>query len=286
MSSSLECVEYLPAIFIFMLISCITNWIGYKKKFYTLPKSPNVPNISLLQVLGCFGLYFITFLPLAHLFFRTGLTLFPSYGQTTIFALTQIISIFCFFFLWMFSSFFEKKAFYTLLKNRSTYPKFTLKQDFLIGASVWLLGAPITSFVGQTFDFIVCLLFGFTTYEQIAIHQLKEALHHPALLTSTLLAVLVSAPVIEEFLFRGILQNMLKQYVSRKSAIVIASFFFAFIHLSPAQGLGNISLFFSLFTFGCFLGFVYERQGSLLASIALHTTFNAITTLQVLSLSL
>ncbi|MES2200143.1 MAG: CPBP family intramembrane glutamic endopeptidase [Chlamydiota bacterium] len=136
--------------------------------------------------------------------------------------------------------------------------------------------------VGQTFDLLICVVFGATNYEQVAVHQLKLALHSPPLLISTLLAVFISAPVIEEFLFRGLLQNLLKQYVSRKSALVIAAFFFAFIHISPAQGLGNISLFFSLFTFGCFLGFVYERQGSLLASIALHMTFNAITTLQIL----
>lgn len=184
----------------------------------------------------------------------------------------------------MFSYFFDKKAFCLLWKNRSNDQKSTLRQDFLLGAYTWVLGAPITLVIGQTFDLLLCLFFGFTTYEQIAVHQLKLALDSPLLLTSTLLAVFITAPIIEEFLFRGILQNMLKKYVSQKNALVIAAFFFALIHISPSQGLGNISLFFSLFTFGCFLGFVYEKQGSLLAPIALHMTFNAITTLQILSI--
>lgn len=185
----------------------------------------------------------------------------------------------------MFSSFFDKKAFRLLWKNPSSDQKFTLKQDFLTGVYTWFLGAPITLVIGQTFDFLLCLFFGFTTYEQIAVHQLKLALSSPLLLTSTLLAIFITAPVIEEFLFRGLLQNMLKKYMSQKSALVIAAFFFALVHMSPSQGLGNISLFFSLFTFGCFLGFIYEKQGSLLASIALHMTFNAFTTLQILFIS-
>jgi len=169
-----------------------------------------------------------------------------------------------------------------LWKNPFNIPKFSLKQDLLIGIYAWFLGAPITLVVGQVFDLLICILYGATTYEQVAVHQLREALHSPLLLTSTLLSIFISAPIIEEFLFRGILQNFLKQYVSRKSALILAAFFFAFVHMSPSQGLGNLSLFFSLFTFGCFLGYVYERQGSLLASIALHMTFNAITTLQIL----
>ncbi|MBS0627186.1 MAG: CPBP family intramembrane metalloprotease, partial [Verrucomicrobia bacterium] len=119
-------------------------------------------------------------------------------------------------------------------------------------------------------------------YEQAAVHLLKQALASPLLLLSTLISILLFAPIIEEFLFRGMLQNFLKKYMSRTKALVISAFFFAIIHLSPSQGLGNISLFFSLFTFGCFLGFVYEKQGSLLSSITLHLTFNVITTFQIL----
>jgi uncharacterized protein len=147
------------------------------------------------------------------------------------------------------------------------------------------LATPVAYSVGQIFELLVCILFGFTAYEQVAVHQLKLALSSIPMLISTLLAILITAPIIEEFLFRGLLQNFLKQYLPRKSAIVLAALFFALIHLSPTQGLGNLSLFFSLFTFGCFLGYVYERQGSLLSSIALHMVFNAITTIQIIFIS-
>ncbi len=135
---------------------------------------------------------------------------------------------------------------------------------------------------GQLCDLIVCFTAGAAEYEQVAVHLLKESLQKPFLLIATLSSVLLSGPIIEEFLFRGVLQNWLKQHLKRGSAIILSSFFFALIHMAPSQGLGNIPLFFSLFIFGGFLGFVYERQGSLTASIILHATFNALSTVQII----
>ena len=63
---------------------------------------------------------------------------------------------------------------------------------------------------------------------------------------------------------------------------MIASLIFAAFHFSTSQGLNNIELLVSLFVLSCFLGFLYERQESLLASMALHATFNAISILAIL----
>ncbi|MBI3211827.1 MAG: CPBP family intramembrane metalloprotease [Simkania negevensis] len=49
-------------------------------------------------------------------------------------------------------------------------------------------------------------------------------------------------------------------------------------HLSSSQGVGNISLF----IFALYLGFLYEKQCSLFASIALHMTFNSISVIRIL----
>lgn len=112
MSEIKECVDYLPMIFLFVLISYLTNWIGYKKNFYILSRFSETPSVSSLQALGCFAIYFITFLPLAHFLFQSGLTLLPSYEQTSIFALTQILStFFCFFFFGCFLLFLIKRLF-------------------------------------------------------------------------------------------------------------------------------------------------------------------------------
>ena len=75
-----------------------------------------------------------------------------------------------------------------------------------------------------------------------------------------LFTIIIAAPVTEEFIFRGMLQNWLKTKLGTKSAIITASACFALFHLSSSQGLGNISLALSLFSFACFLGFIYEKQ--------------------------
>ncbi len=129
----------------------------------------------------------------------------------------------------------------------------------------------------------VYALFKVTTYDQVAVLYLKIAMQSPMLLLSMLVSILVVAPILEEFLFRGLLQTYLKNYLGKKGAIFVAALLFGLFHFNSAQGVGNISIILSLFSFGCFLGFIYERQGSLLASISLHATFNAINVLYILS---
>ena len=146
----------------------------------------------------------------------------------------------------------------------------------------WVLAVPITVIVEQLADIVVYALFGLENYEQEAVRYLKAALNSPSRLTAALLLILGAAPLIEEFLFRGLLQTWVKKYLGVKAAILIASLAFALFHISPAHGVGNISLVPSLFTFSCFLGFIYERQQSLYASITLHMVFNCVTTLRIL----
>jgi membrane protease YdiL (CAAX protease family) len=67
-----------------------------------------------------------------------------------------------------------------------------------------------------------------------------------------------------------------------KKAIIFSALCFSLFHLAPSQGIGNISLVASLFLFALFLGFIYERQASLFASIGLHMTFNAVSTVRIL----
>ena len=93
--------------------------------------------------------------------------------------------------------------------------------------------------------------------------------------------IVIAAPCIEEFLFRGCLQSFLKQYMSTKGAILFSSLCFSLFHFSLSQGLGNISLCASLFVFALFLGFIYET-GSLFASVGLHMTFNIVSAGRVL----
>lgn len=107
-------------------------------------------------------------------------------------------------------------------------------------------------------------------------HELLLAMQRsrsPAALALLLLVALVLAPVLEEIIFRGLLQTSLLSASPpprRWSVIVIASAWFALAHGQPWQVLPP------LFVLGLVLGWLYERTGNLLPCIVLHAVFNAI----------
>lgn len=83
----------------------------------------------------------------------------------------------------------------------------------------------------------------------------------------------VFAPILEEIMFRGIIQKgMINNGVKPMTAIIIASIVFGLVHANPWQFVGGVLL-------GLILGVVYYKTGSLLASILLHSFNNLISCL-------
>jgi membrane protease YdiL (CAAX protease family) len=78
----------------------------------------------------------------------------------------------------------------------------------------------------------------------------------------------VLAPVAEEFIFRGVLFPFVKQLGWPKLAWFGVSFLFALIH-------GSAAIFIPLFVLALALTWLYEKTGSLLAPIVVHSLFNA-----------
>ena len=81
------------------------------------------------------------------------------------------------------------------------------------------------------------------------------------------LTTVVAAPVIEEFLLRGIMMRGLLVHTTPTNAILWSSFFFALIHMNPWQAIGA-------FIAGAFLGWIYWRTHSLIACIFIHAINN------------
>lgn len=160
-----------------------------------------------------------------------------------------------------------------------------IMSDLAIGIGVYLIALPFVIVVGQSTDWILKACWGIENYEQVAIRYLKAAAETPNLLAGALVTILILAPCIEEFLFRGCLQTFLRRHLKRKTAIILSSVSFSLFHFSLSQGWGNVSLCVSLFVFSLFLGFIYEKQSSLVSSIALHTTFNAVSVARILFFS-
>jgi hypothetical protein len=78
----------------------------------------------------------------------------------------------------------------------------------------------------------------------------------------------VLAPVAEEFIFRGMLFPFVKQLGWPKLAWIGVSLLFAFIHL-------NAPTFLPLFVLALALTWLYEKTDCLLASMTVHSLFNA-----------
>ena len=91
-------------------------------------------------------------------------------------------------------------------------------------------------------------------------------------------AIAIAAPVVEELLFRGLLQNALTKYLPIWGAILLSSFLFALVHLQPyaIPGLMSLSIAF---------GYLYHRTGSLRTNIILHMANNVIALLATQGLS-
>ena len=86
------------------------------------------------------------------------------------------------------------------------------------------------------------------------------------------ISVVVVAPIIEEFLFRGFLYSQLRRSFLRDwGAMAVSSLVWTAIHFQYEVGI----LFF-LFLFGLFLGYFRIKYNSLLIPVALHALNNLI----------
>lgn len=84
-----------------------------------------------------------------------------------------------------------------------------------------------------------------------------------------MLTTIVCAPILEEILFRGIIQNSITQRLGSFRGVIITSAIFGAIHVIPPQAIN--AFFVSLV-----IGYIYVKSGSLIAVIAIHAINNAI----------
>lgn len=97
------------------------------------------------------------------------------------------------------------------------------------------------------------------------LERLAEKLNNGgwAMLTS-----LIAAPLFEEMLFRGIIQEGLSRKYGSAMGITVAAFIFGIVHIIPQQVVAATVL-------GFILGYIYYRTHSLIPVIILHALNNA-----------
>ena len=144
--------------------------------------------------------------------------------------------------------------------------------------TVWPLmmaAITLTIFFGQ-------LIFG-PEYQMPQHEQLELITAYPRWQLRILIFIVavVIAPVLEEMMFRGLFQTVIRSLLETRDsklesryhawiAIFISSGLFSMVH-------GNVPHWPALFLLGLCLGYAYEKSGSLFRPIFIHAIFNAIT---------
>jgi membrane protease YdiL (CAAX protease family) len=98
--------------------------------------------------------------------------------------------------------------------------------------------------------------------------------------TVLIVAIVLVAPIAEELFFRGVVFNAWLREYGTWPAFLGSAALFAVIHADASSGDALIASMVTvvpvIFGLGLALAFVYQRTGSLLASMALHAGFNGI----------
>jgi hypothetical protein len=285
--------ERLLAAFFAATFGLFASLIAWRKGYYKLPEETikNIPHWrSVLEAFGIFLFIEMILMPLLYalwVMWEKGAAVHPeafkfplefqAWANLGIIALAAIGLI----------------TYFLSLNNQtrdaiwgSSSKEKNLKQsivDFLLGSITWVIAYPWIVVIGQVIAILLALFYIGPLPDQAAVQRLKDILEHPLLFGLTALAVVSIIPFLEELLFRGFLQSWLKTTLGRVKAILLTSLIFASFHFSMSQGIGNLEFITSLFVLSCFLGFVKERQRSLWASVGLHSTFNFISVLMLLS---
>ncbi len=117
---------------------------------------------------------------------------------------------------------------------------------------------------------------GFEMPQHAELKQIASCPQLPVRVMILVSAVLV-IPVFEEMFFRGIIQTMIRSFLRRPwASIVTTSAIFAAFH----QDMPHWP---ALFALALCLGYSYEKSGSLLRPIFIHSLFNAVMVMGTLS---
>lgn len=270
-------------ILLFALITFITHWLAWRARFFNWApeKKENNPTALFTLVAAAFAVYLGISLVIAPYIAKAITYLCKECSSIVVISYLQL-SIFSLITLLLFLISISNKSLVRSIWKMPSPQRTSIVSDLITGMLAWLISFPAVVLIGQLADLFIYYAFQVEHYEQLAVRYLKMTLESPVTFLIALFSIVIFAPIIEEFLFRGLLQTWLKAKLGRKAAILIASLSFSLFHLSDSQGIGNISLFISLFTLSCYLGFIYEKERSLFASIGLHMAFNAISTVRIL----
>jgi len=266
----------IAAAFFSTAASMLLLWIAARRRFFVGWRGVQEPVAppTLLLVLGAFALYFLIGNAIPHLISKR-ISILVSNNLIELAALVNFFTGCAILIALLFYNRIIYRPIAQSMWSRSS--KRDLKSDASFAIMACLISFPLVICVGQILEIIVYLFFNTLQLpDQNVIAFLKSTFQTPLYFFVATFSIIIFAPLIEEMLFRGFIQSYLRKYFNAPIAIALSSAAFSFFHFTKDQGLGNIPIIGSLFILANFLGFIYERQGSLYSPIILHATFNAL----------
>ena len=236
------------------LIAILLSLIAIDKGYFYMPKNEvtNVPltlgHLSILLLIflsisfGFSRIIASLILPLFHLIKFDIHSQMPAFYSTANFLLqiAFLIGLFLFFT-------FTPKQVFTYIWKRDFVGKTTLFQDLLFGALSWFILYPYILLSSSLLEFFSSLFFHINKFnEQVAIAYLKSTMDTPFFFILTLISIILFAPIIEEFIFRGFILNYLKKWMGRWGSILLSSTLFSLFHLFFFPEHGGHELFLQL----------------------------------------
>lgn len=141
-----------------------------------------------------------------------------------------------------------------------THQGFTREQLGITFKRMWLY-IPLSIIMG--------LLLGVGEYLIIETNYLIPDISIPTLLVLTLVMVFLVG-LVEEIIFRSILQNRLEVFLGSRGGLIITSILFGLMH----SGYGNMAEIFYTFFVGFIIGFMFYRSRSLPLVTMIHGFIN------------
>ncbi|MGE3954845.1 MAG: lysostaphin resistance A-like protein [Parachlamydiales bacterium] len=237
-------------------LAVITNGIAWKRGFYRPLAPGSRPTSTTLWTVGIGGLLFF------GLQFAVGAITLLFFRPTTLSQIGWVSAI----------GMLVASLSLIAYKGRRLLSR-PLSPHLKMGLLTLLLALPTAYGLGQ----LVEGLLGTVDKEQTVVAFFRKIAGQPLLPWVMGLGIVLLGPVAEEILFRGLLQSWLRKRMGALAAIFLSSLLFVAVHLTPSQGMANLTLVAVLFPFACFLGYLYERQRSLWAPVTLHCSLNGLT---------
>ncbi len=265
-------------------LSVIAIFFAKRAGFFRLPAQERSSWPTFSQMLGAFLVYLLVsfiLVPIIYfavMHFKLGLGIKQiAHTSTTAKAWLQLGSLATLFLAFIgYCALISRKAVRSIFWGNEKNPSLKrVLKDAGMGVLAWFISYPLVILASLLAGFLSIWIWGKSGVEQVAVKQLVETKSQPALFVTMIFAVIFFVPFIEELLFRGFLQGWLRRKTGRWMAIFLTALIFACVHYAASQGTGNLELIVSLFVLACFLGFIYERQHSLWASMGLHFAFNS-----------